>query len=163
MELTQAEALRLFKYDPETGIVTRRVRVNNQRAGDVVGNHARGYLVTRRRDRTYGLHRLIWLMVYGELPTHEIDHINGVRDDNRLVNLRSVTRTENMQNKKKYNTNTSGQVGVSWVRHLDKWQARISINGNRISLGCFTNLTDAIIARYAAEEKYGYCENHGRL
>jgi len=73
-------------------------------------------------------HRLIWLYVYGEMPK-EIDHINGDRQDNRLENLRSVTRSQNQFNKAMAQNNTSGYRGVSWHKKSQQWVIRVCANG----------------------------------
>lgn len=113
-------------------------------------------------NRPYKAHRIAWALSYGEWPLH-IDHINGKRDDNRLCNLRSVTRMENQQNMKRSKLNKSGSCGVSWDRHRSKWTARIHANGRLIALGRFDDLNDAISARKSAEKKHGFHEMHGAV
>ena len=91
----------------------------------------------------------------GSWPIAEIDHINGVKDDNRFKNLREATRTENIRNQKLPRVdNASGVAGVSWYKKYGKWVARIQVHGKRISLGYFSNLCDAVTARKAAEIKH---------
>lgn len=106
-------------------------------------------------------HRAIWALVHGYWPT-ELDHINGVRDDNRLANLREVSRRENSKNSSIRSDNTSGVIGVSWDRKSGKWHAYIQVAGKRINLGWFDDLEDAVAVRKAAEIKYGFHQNHGR-
>jgi len=84
----------------------------------------------------------------------EVDHINKNRVDNRKSNLRVVTRQQNMYNKSKYKTNTSGYAGIKWNKRLDKWQAQITHNKKRIHLGVFDDLQEAIKARRIAEDKF---------
>jgi len=81
----------------------------------------------------------------------EVDHINRNRLDNRRSNLRVVTRQENMHNKSLYKTNKSGYPGIKWNKRLNKWQAQITFNKQRIHLGVFENLQDAIASRRLAE------------
>ena len=81
----------------------------------------------------------------------EVDHINRNKLDNRRVNLRAVTRQENMHNKSLYKTNTSGYPGVKWNSRLNKWQVQITRNKKRVHLGVFEDLQEAIGARRLAE------------
>lgn len=160
--LTQEEALMLFSYAPDTGIVTRRVSAGNAKAGSVAGNDdGNGYLKLCSSGRYYKLHRVIWLIVHGEWPD-QIDHINGVRDDNRLINLRAVTCSENSLNQAINSRNTSGDMGVYWHKNISRWLASIKINNRQRHLGSFSNKEDAIKARKYAEKEYGFHQNHGR-
>lgn len=109
----------------------------------------------------YAAHRVIWLLYAGEWPLG-IDHINGRRDDNRIVNLRAVTNAENAKNKKKPNTNTSGVIGVSWDKMRQKWHAYIRTGGILINLGLFEVFEEAVLARKDAEIERGFHKNHGR-
>lgn len=107
-------------------------------------------------------HRIIWLLAYGELPKNQIDHINGIPDDNRLDNLRSVSHRQNALNQKIPKSNTSGVMGVSWAKDCSRWIAGIRIKGKRKHLGSFDNLFDAVCARRSAEIKEGFHINHGK-
>ncbi len=91
--LTQELALQLLSYDPETGILRRKS--NGKVAGGVTSS---GYITVLVNGRRYLAHRVIWLMLYGEWPPEQIDHINRIRHDNRAVNLRAVSHAENMGN-----------------------------------------------------------------
>jgi len=92
----------------------------------------------------------------------EVDHINGDGTDNKLVNLREVSRTMNNQNASRRVDNKSGVTGVSWFKPARKWQAYISVDCRRIYLGVFSDLDEAIAVRKAAELQHGFHENHGR-
>lgn len=92
----------------------------------------------------------------------QIDHINHNRLDNRLENLRLVCHNENSRNRSMNGNNTSKISGVHWDSRNNKWQARISVNGTRITLGHFSSLFDASCARKSAEKKFEYHNNHGR-
>jgi len=92
-----------------------------------------------------------------------IDHINGIKDDNRINNLRDVTRSQNHQNRKLAKHNTSGVIGVYWRSDTNKWAAQINSNNKRLVLGCYTNKQDAINARRLAEKNLGFHSNHGRI
>ena len=106
-------------------------------------------------------HRVIWAISFGYWPTL-IDHINGNHADNRLSNLREVTRSENSRNASRRTDNKSGFTGVCWVERIGAWQANIRINGRPKFLGNFANIDEAVAARKAAELQYGYHPNHGR-
>lgn len=109
-------------------------------------HYCRGYL---RSTRLGLMHRV--LMKNNLVGEVEVDHINRNRLDNRKENLRIVTRQENMHNKSKYKTNTSGHRGIKWNKNLQKWQSQITVNKERIHLGVFDDLQDAIVARRKAE------------
>lgn len=121
-----------------------------------------GYVFVSLEGRHWRAHRLVWLYVIGRDPEGEIDHINGDRSDNRIVNLRDVSREVNAKNLSKGCTNTSGVVGVSWVTRKEKWRAYITASYKQVHLGYFGSLLDAVSARKSAEVNYGYHQNHGK-
>ena len=155
-ELT-AEYLRsILSYDPETGIFTRKVSTSTSvKVGDVAGSpDGHGYLQIRVQSRPHKAHRLAWLYVYGEWPKDQLDHINRIRTDNRISNLREVTNKQNLQNAGKRSNNTSGHPGVCWNKQNSKWRAQIMHNYKHTHLGYFSTLEEAISARKAAEKLY---------
>jgi len=112
-ELTVERLKKFLEYSSDSGVFTRRVATGGSKVGDIAGTkHRTGYIHIRVDGKKYSAHRLVWLYKYGVFPSRDIDHINHVRDDNRLSNLREVSKQENMQNSSKYSTNTSGVVGV---------------------------------------------------
>lgn len=147
--------LSIFNYNPDTGVVTRKVRRGKWQAGEVVNhvNHS-GYLEVRVDGKLYKLHRLIWKMFYGKDPVGEIDHINRVKDDNKIKNLRDVDRLINSINKDLQSNNTSGMRGVSFSKQKDRWISFIKINGEHKHLGTFASFDDASKSRKEAEKKY---------
>ena len=155
-ELTAEQLRSILHYSPETGIFTWKVRTSNGvKAGDVAGcSSGGGYLRITVLSRLYQAHRLAWLYVYGEWPKGQIDHINRIRTDNRIANLREVSHKQNLQNAGKYSHNTSGHSGVVWNKRASKWLARIAHNQKQIHLGCFNTIEEAIAARKAAEKLY---------
>lgn len=146
----------LMDYDPHTGDFTWRVRRGGYVVpGAIAGNkHHSGYIHIQVFGKCYNAHRLAWLYVYGEWPDDEIDHVNGNPSDNRILNLRSVSHHENAQNRKLASHNTSGRTGVAWRKDTNKWRAYISINGQRVQLGSFTNIEDAHNAYLNAKQVF---------
>lgn len=121
-----------------------------------------GYLQGRVNGRRYQAHRVIWLLAWGVWPDGEIDHVNGIRSDNRLSNLREASHAENQRNQKMPSTNTSGVVGVCWHLATGKWRAQIRKNGVTKHLGYFDEFEAAVARRKAAEIEEGFHQNHGR-
>jgi len=99
--------------------------------------------------------------LHGEEP-EEIDHDNGVRSDNRLLNLVATTREGNMRNKGMRKDNRSGVTGVGWHAKDRRWVAHITVAGRLKRLGGFIDKSDAIAARMTAEQELGFHELHGR-
>lgn len=160
--MTDQERLReCMDYDPLTGIfIWKYSRSNRVKAGDEAGwNADKGYRGIRFQGKECKAHRLAWLYVYGELPTNEIDHINGIKNDNRIANLRNVTHQENTRNIKRRNSNTSGVMGICWDRQHKKWLVRIG--GKHV--GRYADFDLALLARSEAEKSHGYHPNHGRI
>ncbi len=155
-ELTAEQLRSILDYDPETGIFTWKVGSANQvKAGNIAGSPTGlGYLRIRVQRRGYQAHRLAWLYMCSNWPKDQIDHINRIRTDNRIANLREVTNKQNQQNRSKPSSNTSGYPGVYWCKRSSKWQAYITHNQKKVHLGCFTDREDAIAARKAAEKLY---------
>ncbi len=155
-DITAERLQELLHYDPETGIFTWKVRTSRSvKVGDVAGcQGGHGYQQIRIQSRNYLAHRLAWLYEHGEWPEDQIDHINRIRTDNRIANLREVSHKQNLQNAGKYSNNTSGYPGVSWNKRISKWRARIKHNYKYIHLGYFTTIEEAIAARKAAEKLY---------
>lgn len=106
---------------------------------------------------------LAWLYCFAEFPDGHLDHINHDRSDNRLDNLREVTYLENQRNRTRSKNNTSGTTGVYWSADRNRWRVSISINNKTKHLGSHINKEDAVAAREAANIKYGFHENHGKI
>lgn len=108
-------------------------------------------------------HRLVWRIAYGEYPKGDIDHINGVRDDNRLENLRDVSSYENSRNKAIRRENTTGVSGVWYINSLGKFRSVIvNQDGDRVYLYFGYDFFEAVCKRKSAEIRFGYHENHSR-
>jgi len=152
-----------FNYNPITGDFTWGIiKSYKTGVGDTAGrlNHD-GYFRVAIDGHQYMAHRLIWLYVYGEWPDGEIDHINGMPSDNRIINLRSVSHQENSINKKLISTSTSGIAGICWNKSNSNWRVRINTDHYRENLGSYKDFFEACCARKSAERKYGYHANHG--
>lgn len=174
---TPQELRELLSYDPETGVLTWKPRVetafatkraastwNARYAGkDALTSHnGWGYRRGSVRGALYCTHRVAWALSYNEWPNGQIDHINGDRSDNRLANLRLVSHAENGRNQQMPSTSTSGVVGVHWYKKFQKWQAHITVSRRTKFLGYFDDLTEAVAARKAAELQHNFHANHGR-
>jgi len=122
-----------------------------------------GYYRVSINRKLYAAHRIVWFLVKGEWPTGQIDHINGIGSDNRIENLRVVNSSENNQNKKAPNTNSSGFMGVSWNKKGKKWEARIKLNGKQKYLGYFSTPELAYDAYLKAKSAMHPCANFERL
>lgn len=144
--LTAVKLRELLDYDETSGIFTRRVRTSNRiKAGDRAGTpDANGYCCIRLEGATHKAHRLAWLYVHGVWPSGEIDHINGVKSDNRIANLRDVTKSVNQQNRRRVR---------GYNRDGKQWKAQIRADGVTHHLGCFKTEDEAHRAYLAAKER----------
>lgn len=151
--LTHSRLRELFEYDADTGIMIRRITVGRRGpAGAIVGCLTKkGYLSLRVDGQFFLLHRVIFMYVHGKMPAAQIDHINGVKTDNRIANLREATEHENSQNVKVHRDNSSGLLGVSWRASNGKWRASIGIDGWHKHLGYFDSKDVAYQAYKAAK------------
>jgi hypothetical protein len=139
--------------------IPRKPHINGDPAGSKLPN---GYIVRNVRGRAYRAHRLIFLMFHGHLPS-VVDHINGIKDDNRIENLRQATVQQNQYNATLKITNKSKVKGVCWEKSTQKWVARIRINGQVKTLGRFKDLNLAEqCCQQAREKHHGEFANHGR-
>ncbi|WP_425281364.1 HNH endonuclease [Pectobacterium odoriferum] len=124
-------------------------------SGCVAGTVSRnGYVRIVLNGRPYRAHRLAWLVSYGEWPLLQIDHVNGIRHDNRLINLRMCSHSENCQNTKIRADNISNIKGVTWHNRENKWRVSIGVSGRRIVLGMFKEIEFAELVASEARDKY---------
>ncbi len=169
----------MMRYDPETGLfawIERPVHHfkdcsksaqhlqaiwNAQYAGKEAFKSANldGYKASTISGARLTGHRTAWAMHHGEWPNGEIDHINGNRSDNRICNLRCVTRRQNAKN---LSVKSGSERGVYWYAQTNRWVAKAYDKGRAVHLGYFANKADAQAARQKAEVELGYHANHGR-
>jgi len=157
--LTQDRLKELFTYNENTGDLTRKVTAGGRKAGQVIDSkNQKGYLRVKVDRVEYKVHRVIWLYVYGIHPKDQIDHINQIKDDNRISNLREVDNKTNCMNKPLQKNNTTGVAGVTW-RERDKCYY-VVINSKYY--GVSKSLEQATLLASKMYKKLGYHENHGR-
>lgn len=164
--LTFERAKELFVYDRETGIIKWRKRFSPRQCKNLVAGCAKssdnGYTQIGFKGKRYYAHRVAMLLAYGFYGGGlEVDHINHVRNDNRLVNLRFVTKLDNGRNLTRSSNNTSGVTGVYYNKVKRKYVAYINVDGVNIYLGIFVTLEEATEVRKAAETKYKFNVGHG--
>ena len=154
--LTQDIVKHFFTYHSDSGWLTRNFTVNhNALKGSRAGKlEKKGYRVIKIFGKAYKEHHIVWLYHYGYLPKHQIDHINRIRDDNRIENIRECSNAENNQNRGISPLNTSGYPGVYWNKRQNQWHARIGVNNKRIHLGYFNTKEDAIKAYDVAKKQH---------
>ena len=155
--INQKQVTECFEYKDGTLYWRGVTRQNKQYLVDKPAGslHKTGYRHVTWMGKVHKAHRLIFLLHHGYLPK-EIDHINGDRADNRIENLRAVTRSQNQYNKGKCRNNTSGHRGVSWHKPTGKWSVRISLNNRNKSMGYYDDLElAAFIAEEARLKYYG--------
>ncbi len=145
-----------YKYDPLSGYITGLT--SNGWFSD------KGYVKFKVDGKDEFAHKLAFIAMGVPVPEGmQVDHINHDRADNRWINLRLVTCSENMKNKSKYKNNVSGVPGVRWADYANRWRAVITIDRKQISLGTFVEFSEAVNARKNAEVLYGFHANHGKV
>lgn len=182
-QLTAEIVRELLTYNPDTGNLLWKPRAegwfqntdrrtakhacfqwNNRYANKpaLAVSKGNGYLCGRLFGKNYLAHRVIWLLQTGDWPAHEIDHVNGNRSDNRLVNLREVTPQQNRRNTALRSDNKTGVPGLYWNAKIGKWCPQITRDGKAMHLGVFDCAYGALKARKAAEQKLNFHPNHCR-
>lgn len=153
--LTQAQLKQYLDYDPETGLFTWKCKKQGVKTGEIAGNiNTDGYVRIVINYKPYAAHRLAWLYMYNKWPCNQLDHINRIKKDNRLVNLREVTAIQNSWNTGSKTNNISGYIGVHWDITRKKYLARIRINKKLKYLGIFNCPKEAHKAYITAKAKF---------
>jgi hypothetical protein len=171
----QARLLELFEYNEETGDLLFKPRppeafatyqafkvFNSKCLGKPAGaKHAGGYLSVKVDGKSYLSHRMIWIMVHGTIPDLEVDHINGVRNDNRLANLRLADKLGNAHNQCMHADNKSGVMGVHFDSRRRRWNATASNGGQKLQIS-FATKEEAIACRIGIARAWEFDAGHGR-
>lgn len=158
-DITLAELKAILDYDPETGLFRWRYRPERSRrwntryAGKQAGSPSNGYIYIQINGPVgYSSGRLAWLYMIGKWPPAQIDHINGVRDDDRFANLRAADNAQNNQNRVAQRNNIEGVRGLSWHPSAG-WRVRLQAHGVNHDLGYFRDRDDAVAARKDLEHR----------
>lgn len=161
--LTQERLKEVLHYDSGTGIFTWIKKKKGRRVGAKKSKHgnSRGYLLIGISGKNYAAHRLAWLYVHGKMPLAQIDHIDHVRSNNSIDNLREVTAKTNSRNSKIHINNKSGMSGVHWCKSKEKWAVTICGGGSKVWGGRFDDYFEAVCRRKSLELEYGFHETHG--
>lgn len=152
--LSHADLLRRLNYDPETGLFTWKYPTSRRvKTGQFAGmpSHS-GYWKIIISDVEYSGHRLAWFYTFGVWPSSDLDHRDGNKANNRIINLRLATVSQNAANRKTPVSNTSGFKGVR-ARENNRWRAVIEHGGKQISLGTYGTREEAHAAYCGAAER----------
>lgn len=154
---TQKELHEVLDYNKDTGVFMWKKARRGVKTNVPIGtDNGFGYLRITVFGKSYYAHRLAWMYVNNEMPD-QIDHINCIKSDNRIANLRNVTVQQNAQNKLNAQKNSSSKMlGVSWHKKAKKWQAHICVYKERKYLGLFENIDDAQQAYLIEKERIDY-------
>lgn len=160
-KLTQEMVKDMLDYNQETGVFIWKVSHKcGVKAGDIAGGvGAYGYHYIAIKGQIRQSHRVAWLYVHGYIP-NEIDHIDHVRTNNKISNLRDVSHVENTRNMSKSKLNKTGYTGVFFEKKRSRWIAHIGGSG-KIGRKYFSTKEEAVAWRLAKEIEHGYHKNHG--
>lgn len=145
---TYQELSAYFYYDPDTGYIHKVS--DGSRADYTNGGYRRLYTAHVKEGGTYyqAAHRVAWLLHTGQWPTHQIDHINADKQDNRIHNLREATATQNLRNRGVFKNNKLGVKGVCMVG--TRFRAQLWKDGKFLLSKHFKTLAEASAAYEAA-------------
>lgn len=175
-ELSFAEVDALLKYDPETGKLFwkdrpvasfQSLRIANGWNSKFAGKEAftansHGYRRGAINCIAYSAHRIAWLLHYGEWPINQLDHINGDRSDNRVVNLRDVDQSTNNRNARKRSSNKSGFEGVFWDGWTRQWSITFrQLDGTRAYKRTTGTKEEAAVLLDEIKSSLNYTHRHG--
>jgi hypothetical protein len=153
--VSESRLREVLSYCPTTGHFMWLKRLSkNVPAGRTAGAVCQGYLRIKVDGKLFAAHRLAWLFVYGVWPAQELDHIDCDRANNRIANLRLASSSQNKANTAPKRTNTSGYKGVRFHSQRRRWNARITVAGQQVSLGMFDDAEEAHLAYVAAAQEY---------
>jgi len=158
--ITQERVRDLLFY--KDGSLFWRVHRSGVRFGSMAGTrHSGGYLNVTVDGKLYKAHRLVFLYHHGYLPENEVDHIDRNRSNNKIENLREVSKSCNSRNSTQQNSTSSGVKGITWDKYAQKWKAQIMVHGTAKHLGRYSDFTEAAAHRLAAEQclNWGSCDS----
>lgn len=164
-DLTQELIAKVLKYDALSGTLIwisnlhSKCVVPNSRAGSLV--KSTGYRNISLFGRTYLEHQLVWFICNGAWPKGQIDHINQIRDDNRIVNLRDVSKADNARNRSRNPNSKLGEHGIWFNIRTNKYVAEITLNGKKVYQKSFDDIDVAINERRIKSLELGFHTNHG--
>ena len=148
----------LFEY--RDGVLYWKVATRGHKVGQIAGSTASRYCCIKYQGKLYKAHRLIYLMMHGELPQF-IDHIDNNPLNNKIENLRPTTKAQNGFNRKINSNNSSGYKGVGWDKQAKKWKARCWVNKKTHNIGFFDTIEEAADAIKSARiELHGDYARH---
>lgn len=152
--MTELETVREYlDYSPDTGRFTwKKPSSPKSHVGANAGSQKskNGYWQLTLKGKYYYVHRLAWFHFYGELPTKMIDHVNGDKGDNRIMNLRLASLSENLANVGAKRDNTSGAKNVHWCNSKKRWIVKVKRNGKTHHAGTFREYAAAVNAAETA-------------
>lgn len=152
--ITRERLKQLLHYNKDTGVFTRLVSNRTDRINKEPGAlNTKGYVQIRLDGRLYVAHRLAWLYMNGAFPVDQLDHIDGDKTNNALVNLREVTNKQNQENVPLQLNNTSGFRGVSYDKRYKKFRAYVCHNRRNKTIGFFETAIEASIAASHARDQ----------
>jgi len=145
----------LLSVDFESGLLTWRVSKGRCKAGQIAGaRHKDGYVIVSVDGLSFGAHRIVWALANGSWPTLPVDHINGLRSDNRSVNLRAVTYSVNSQNRKSAAKHSkSNLLGAHFNKTSGLFCSSINVDGKTVNLGQFKTAEQAHSAYMEAKNR----------
>lgn len=164
-ELTQELIAKVLKYDVLSGTLIwisnlhSKRAIPGSRAGSLVSTT--GYRSITLFGRSYLEHHLIWFIHYGVWPKEQLDHINQKRDDNRIANLREVTKAENARNRSRRKDTKTGEHGIWYNSRTFKYVAEITVNGKKVYQQSFDDPDEAVKHRKLKSIELGFHDNHG--
>lgn len=142
-----------YSYNPETGDI-----ISKWFNRALLPSKFSGYVICRTDQAAIHGHRVAWLLHYGRWPTHHLDHINGDPGDNRIINLREATNTQNLWNRPVFRNNKLGVKGVVKTKH-GTYRAQCWHNGKFVLNRVFKTIEEASAA-YQAKAKEVFGEWH---
>ena len=144
-----------LSYDSDSGIFRWKKSKGSSRAGSEAGCvSSLGYLIIKLNGTYYKAHRIAYALIHGISNTDSVDHINRVKTDNMISNLRISTASENSRNMTENRLSTTGKRGVTYHKRDKMYQASIRTGHKRIHLGYFMTLDEASMAYERAAKKY---------